>query len=360
MDCTWKHNWDETRQHFVDWWQQEGLVLGGGPPPAPDPHEDIADPGPAPSIETHYQDAQARARRNHYHVSRQSFPLDVIPVAGTDIGPGSLALLLGSDPGFSPETVWFESCMEEDPNPESRPPLRFDPHNRWWQVHEATLKACAELARKKYIVGCPDLVENIDILASLRGSQRLLFDLIERPDWVLRKMSEINQAWFEVYDRIYEIIQLSDGSATWGAFRLWGPGKTAKVQCDASAMFSPHMFETFVVPALTEQCEWLDYSMFHLDGEHCLCQLEPLLAIDALDAIEWTPNPRVPGGGDPAWYDLYRQILDAGKSVQAVGVRPEQVLPLLDAVGGKGMYIMTSFEGKAQAEDLAKRIEPYR
>ena len=39
---------------------------------------------------------------------------------------------------------------------------------------------------------------------------------------------------------------------------------------------------------------------------------------------------------------MYRRILDAGKSVQAVGVKPEEVVPLLDAVGGEGMYVMTS------------------
>jgi hypothetical protein len=132
------------------------------------------------------------------------------------------------------------------------------------------------------------------------------------------------------------------------------------VQCDAAAMISPAMFQRFVVPALSEQCEWLDYSLFHLDGEHCIRHLEALLSIDALDGIEWTPNPKVPSGGSPAWYGMYRQILDAGKSVQAVGVKPEEVLPLLDAVGGKGMYIMTTFESEAQAEEMAKNVEPYR
>ena len=47
--------------------------------------------------------------------------------------------------------------------------------------------------------------------------------------------------------------QWRGGGVVFGAFRIWGPGKTAKVQCDASAMFSPAMFEQFVVPALTEE-----------------------------------------------------------------------------------------------------------
>jgi hypothetical protein len=359
MECSWKPNWQETRQHFIDWWKGKGLILGGAPP-ASRPRAAVPDPGPAPSVAEGYTDVQKRAQRNHYQLSCQSFPVDVIPVSSTDIGPGSLALLLGSEPGFSPETVWFEPCMHDDPHPEKRPPLRFDPENRWWKVHEATLKACAELGDGKYMVGCPDLIENVDTLASLRGSQTLLMDMIERPGWVTAKLAEINQAFFEAYDRIYDIIKLPGGGGVFGAFRIWGPGKTVKVQCDASAMFSPDMFAQFVVPALSAQCEWLDYSMFHLDGEHCIRHLDALLAIDALDAIEWTPNPKVPSGGDPAWYGMYRRILDAGKSVQAIGVKPEELLPLLDAVGGKGMYVMTTFESEAHAEELARQVEPYR
>jgi len=57
---------------------------------------------------------------------------------------------------------------------------------------------------------------------------------------------------------------------------------------------------------------------------------------------------------------MYRKILDAGKSVQAIGVKPEQVVPLLDAVGGKGMYIMTTARSEAEAEWLVKTVEPYR
>jgi len=359
VDCAWKENWEETKQHFVQWWNHEGLVFNVGTFPADPPHDVVEEPGPAPSVEAWHADWEARARRSHHELSRQTFPADALAMAGSDIGPGSLALFLGGEPGFSPETTWFKPSMPEE-NPEHRPPLRFDPESTWWKVTEGTLKASAELGRGKYLVGCPDLIENIDILAALREPQNMMLDMALRPDWVLQKMEEINQAFFEAYDRVYDIIRLEDGSSSFGAFGLWGPGKVVKVQCDASAMFSPDMFETFVLPALTRQCEWLDHSMFHLDGHQCICHLDLLLSIDALDAIEWTPDPQVPGGGSPEWYDLYRRILDAGKSVQAVGVGMDEVLPLLDAVGGKGMYLCTWGEGRAKTEELLGKVEAYR
>jgi hypothetical protein len=284
----------------------------------------------------------------------------VLPVADTNIGPGSLALFLGSGPGFSEDTVWFEPNIRERPHPELLPAFRFDDSNEWWQVTERTLIACARLAQGKYLVGCPDLIENVDILAALRDPQRLMMDLIDRPGWVEEKVQEINQVWFDAYQRIYDIIKLEDGSSVFGAFRLWGPGKTAKVQCDASAMFSPAMFQQFVVPGLTQQCEWMDYSMYHLDGTQAICHLDALLEIEALDAIEWTPQAGIESGGSPRWYELYRRILAGGKSVQVIDVRVDEILPLLDAIGGQGVYIMTSFSSVAEAEEIVAMIEPYR
>jgi hypothetical protein len=166
--------------------------------------------------------------------------------------------------------------------------------------------------------------------------------------------------WFEAYQRIYDIIRLEDCSSAYGAFRLWGPGKVAKVQCDPAAMFSPDMFLRFVVPGLTEQCEWLDHSMFHLDGTQAMCHLDSLLDIQALDAIEWTPQAGIERGGNPRWFDMYRKILDAGKAVQVVGISADEVIPLLDAIGGKGVYVLTSFDSYDEADRLMEEVKAYR
>jgi len=362
----WKPNWAEAKQHFSDWWMHRGLVLTTEGFPATTPHEAVSDPfasatGPNDDHSYYHKAPEWRARVNHYLLAKNDYLADTLPLAHTDIGPGSLALLLGSEPGFSPDTVWFHPTMMDDDSPESRPPLAFDPTSYWLRMHTETLRACAALGRGKYAVGCPDLVENLDILAALRDPQVLLMDMIERPEWVEEKIWEINQVWFDAYSRIYDIIKLEDGSAFWGAFGLWGPGRTAKVQCDTSSMFSPDMFKRFVVPALAAQCEWLDFSMFHLDGHQCLCHLDHLLAIEPLDAIEWTADPKVPGGGSPEWYPLYRRILAAGKSVQTIGVKLDEVIPLLDAVGGNGMYISVNSNNDRNAfERVAARVEQYR
>lgn len=358
----WKSNWDETKQHFIDWWHRDGLVLGAWGAPRSDgpPHEETEAPPKPESLRDRYENGERRARWNHHILAEQFFPADILPVSDSHISPGDLALFLGSEPGFSKETVWFNPTMNRETEPEDLPPLVFDETNHWWQVVDRTIRTAADLGEGKYLVGCPDLMENIDILAVLREPQNLLIDMIERPEWVEQKVQEINEAFFESYQRIYDIIKLADGSSTFGAFRVWGPGKTAKIQCDASAMFSPAMFERFVTPCLTEQCDWLDFSIYHLDGTQAICHLDNLLSIDSLDAIEWTPQAGIENGGDPRWYELYRKVLAAGKSVQVVSVTKSEIAPLLDAIGSKGVYIMSWFANAEEAEEIASLVEKYR
>jgi hypothetical protein len=356
----WKSNWEQTKQRFIKWWNRDGLLVGmwGAPEIGRCIHEAVALPTRPAVLQERYCNAAFRAAENHYRLSRSIFPLDVLPSATTDLGPGSLALFLGAKPGFAEDTVWFHPCYDQI-EPEKMPLLKFDPNCHWWRVTENILRHCAEQAQGKYIVGCPDLVENIDVLASLREAQMLLMDMIERPEWVEQKLREINDVWFAAYQRIYDIIKLPDGSSAFGVFYIWGPGKVAKLQCDCSAMFSPDMYRRFVVPTLTAQCEWLDYSLYHLDGTQAVVHLDSLLQIEPLDAIEWTPQAGIEPGGHKRWYDMYRRILAAGKSVQIVNVETDDVKPILDTLGPKGVYMLIQFMDQAHADSVLKIIESY-
>ena len=294
-----------------------------------------------------------------YELSRTYFGGEAFPFFFPFVGAGDLAAFLGSPVEFTTGTVWYHTCMAEPP--ENHPPLRCDQRSELFQAQLALNTAAMKSSRGRYFVALPDLIENFDILASLRGIETLLMDLVDRPDWVSTRIEQINQAYFEAFDVFYQKVRDADGGNT-SCFNLWAPGKLAKVQCDAAAMLSPAAFRQFVAPALQRQCQWLDYAMYHLDGENAMCHLDALLEIPEIQAIEWTPQfwSQGQGGGKPMWYDLYRRILAGGKSVQAVFVEYDEVIPLLDAVGPKGMYIWTSAANEEQARKLEEKVDRYR
>jgi len=357
----WKPDWPQAKANFVKWWRGEGLVLWLTSPRA-EPHEPIEEPPRPDDLVTRWTDPVFRCRQAEHGMSRTHYHAEAAPFLSTQIGPGSLGTFLGARPEFAEDTVWYEPCIAD---PDTYGPIRFEPEgNRWLDVHLALIDEAVRRADGRYLVGVPDLIENLDTLAALRGTEPMMIDLIERPEWVLEKVDEINEAFFAAFDLIHRRVADEDGGNAF-VFEIWGPGKTAKIQCDLCCMLSPAMFQRFVVPALTAQCDWLDYSLYHLDGEDCCQHLDALLGIDSLTAIEWTPRLLYTGeaneaGGSPKWFDLYRRIRAGGKAVQAICVWPEQVVPLLDALGPEGMYLSVGAGDEATAEKLLRDVEQFR
>jgi hypothetical protein len=327
------------------------------------PHADVDEPAAPESIEQRHTDPIYVARSTRYKMSRRVWPADILPAAWPHVGTLPLAVYLGARPEYASNNVWYQPCMSDI---EQHPPLVLDPAHREVRQLEQIVRQTVALSEGNYFVGMPALLGGIDVLAELRGTSDLLVDMIENPHAVHQRLREIQDAYVQAFDRMYAIVKI-DGeddepraSMCYGYFMLWGRGKVGLCQCDTAAMFSPKMFGELVVPYLREQCAYLDRSMFHIDGAKALIHLEMLLDIADLDAIEFTPDPKSPGGGDARWYPLYRRILERGKSVWVANLRKDEVLPLLDAIGGQGVYVSVNGLSESDAGALGACVDRYR
>ncbi|MFW5845378.1 MAG: hypothetical protein ACOCXJ_04045, partial [Planctomycetota bacterium] len=199
---SWDTTWPRTRARHAAWWRQAGFVVASWNQPHWGEHdrEPDLDPGWPADPRRRYEDVAWRTESAHWRMARASFPIDTLPCANTCIGPGSLALALGSEPGFSDQTVWFLPCWEGIDDPTTIPTVRFDPDAYWYQIHERTCRSMAERAQGRYLIGCPDLIENIDILASLRDTQTLMMDLLDEPEWVEEQVAAIDEAWIAAFE----------------------------------------------------------------------------------------------------------------------------------------------------------------
>jgi hypothetical protein len=354
----WKDNWENTQEHYRQWWRREGPVLRiTGLPPLAQPRDKI----PLPPMPTNPRECHTEpnwfALSQRHSLSRSRFPADNLPIAHTEYGCVQLATCFGSEPEFDKHTVWYNECISD---PDDCPALVLTKQEPWWQAYKRIMLQVLKISKGDYLVGMPAFGSNLDVLAELRGTQVLLYDLIDRPDWVKEKLEEINQSFFVAFDDYYEHIRLIDGSSAYTYFHIWGPGKVSQVQCDFAAMISPDMFAEFVVPPLQRQCEWLDLSLFHLDGPSCIGHLDHLLAIPELDAVQWTPGAGQPGPGNDQWYSLYERILNAGKSVQILGTNVEEAHRILDTFGSKGVYLSVHVTSEKEADDLIAAVECMR
>jgi hypothetical protein len=358
---TWKTNWEESKLHYLDWWAHKGLIISMWDllPKEGVPHADVPEPEEPKDYAERWLSADWRTRKIHRDMSRGCFLADIPPVANTQLGPGSLAGILGAEMEAGEDTIWFHATHDDEDENDIRSALTLDPENKNWKLHKDLLANCVRLADGKYLVGMPDLMEGLDVLASLRGTQNALMDMMEDGDLVEEELHIINDVYFKVFDELCKIIKTDDGMA-FCYFSLWGPGTVSKLQSDISAMISVDDFRRFVQPFIREQCARIDHTLYHLDGVDATRHLDALLEIDELDAIQWTPGVQEAQGGDPKWYELYRRILGAGKSVMATWVKPCEVKPLLDATGGKGMSLLVDFKNEREIEQVWKTAEAYR
>ncbi|NMA75429.1 MAG: hypothetical protein GX963_15055 [Bacteroidales bacterium] len=352
---TWKSNFDESKRHYIDWWNQKGIVLtmwehiykNGAP------HAVIKEPAAAKDLDQFWFDPEWRSDYLNYQMSRYSYKADILPVANTQLGPGSLGAILGAELEGRPDTIWIREIKDFSGE------VVFDEQNKWWQLHLDLLRKCKEKAQGNYMIGCPDLVEGLDVLASLKGSDNALMDLMIDPDTTLVQLQAVNDAYFKVFDQIYDIIN-EDGEMAFCYFSIWGPGKVSKLQCDISIMISEDDFRIFAIPFLKEQCDRLDYSLYHLDGVDAMRHVDALLELENLNAIQWTPGYGQPQGGAACWYDLYKRILAGGKSVMANWVTLDELKPLLDNVGNQGLNIQMDFKNESEIDEALKIIDSYR
>jgi len=355
----WKGDWSESRRRLAAWWRGEvpdrpALSLMA---PRVRPIEDIpAFEAPA-DLYSRWILAEYRINVAEREMASTQYLGEAFPYFDTHIGPGSLALFLGSEPIFADTTVWYQPCI---PDEGLSKPLEFDVGNKWWKSQVRLVEEGVKHSRGRYLVCMPDLIEGLDTLSSLRGKKQLLLDLRRRSDFVHEKLSEINGLYFQYFDEIRKIISDDVGGNCFSAFRIWGPGRTAKLQCDFSAMISPAMFKEFVAPYLAEQCEKLDCSVYHLDGTDCVRHLDALLGISGLKAIQWTPQSGRPGTGSATWFEMYKRILGAGKSLLLLDVEPHEVKPLLHSIGTKGVLIATTARTIDEAQKLLQWTEGLR
>jgi 5-methyltetrahydrofolate--homocysteine methyltransferase len=257
---------------------------------------------------------------------------DSFPRWWPNFGPGIVAGFLGSQVNSVPGTVWF--------SPSERLPIEalrasYDPDNVWWRWVRELTRAAVERWGDAVLVAHTDLGGNLDILASLRDTQQLLFDLYDTPDEVSRLIGEITRQWLRYYQELFDIIKLAGrGTTAWAP--MWSPGRYYMLQSDFCYMISPAMFERFVLPDLAACCDALDHAFYHLDGKGQIPHLDMLLALERLRGIQW-----IPGDGQPPpeeWLPLLKRIRDGGKLCQ-VYVTPAGARTIVRELGGRGFCL---------------------
>jgi hypothetical protein len=275
----------------------------GTPPREPDTEEAL------------WTDVEYVLAKAEHDLGRTYFAGDALPVFNPWLGPDQFAAWLGADMQLKPRenTSWVRPLLKDAA---AYPSFQIDPSNRWWKTYLDILRESAERGKGKWITTYPDLHTGIDALAAMRTPEQLMFDMLESPDEVHRAMAEMTRLWKEIVDLVSDVV-LPTGQGTSNWTMGWSNERFVCVgQNDFSCLISPQMFDTFCLSDTTACANYVDRTIYHLDGAAALRHLPRLLGIQRIDCIQW-----IQGAGKPLpsqWLDMLQSIQAAGKTVQLV------------------------------------------
>ena len=233
------------------------------------------------------------------------------------------------------ETGWVEPHPELAGEEINFQALKIDESNPILQFQFALLRRGVEEARGKSIPPVGAFGGTGDTLAALRSSERLLYDLTDRPEEVREAELYLMDQWCNLYDRFYEITYpVAEGSTCW--FNLWAPGKFYAAQNDFAYMISPKMYKDIFLPALQRQLEFLDYAVYHVDGVGNFVHVDMLCELENLQALQISP-----GAGKPSplhYMPVLKKVQAAGKNLH-IGIPPNEIRSALRELSAKGLFI---------------------
>ncbi|MDD5705188.1 MAG: hypothetical protein PHR35_04640 [Kiritimatiellae bacterium] len=278
------------------------------------------------------------------------FLADAIPFYYLEFAADHFAALLGADLKFS-ETEpggWAVPFIKDLEHAE----IHFDRDGYWWKRTVEFAEALRARCDGKLLIASNTLVANVDALAAVYGSERLLVSMVENPDVVHSALTQIDQAHQEILEALSVLLDYPRfGSIT--RHGMYNAGRINVPQCDFSCMISPQMFREFVVPYLAREIRRLDAVEYHLDGPYAIRHLDALCEIEGLDVIQWVPGA---GQEQKDWNELFDRIDAFGKG-QIRGGGPEHVKNLWLKYRSRKLFCTLQAGSRSEVEDCLAELE---
>lgn len=346
----YKNDWERARQKFLEYWNKENhdrpLIAAYAPkagyvPPPVTPPKNLTDQW----LDMDYVIHSTRESMAATHFGGEAFPF-----FHPNLGPDIFGAFLGCELEFGKDTSWSKHFVTDW---DQLPKFNFDPANKWWKkIVEITEAGLAD-SQGDYLVAITDLHPGLDGLVSLRGPEELCMDLYDHPEAVKARSFEALDVFKKATDELHTIItRKQEGSTNW--MGVWHPDKWYVTSSDFICMISQDMFEEFAKDEILAELDYLDASLFHLDGPGALKHLDSLLAMEKLNGIQW-----VYGAGQPTaahWIPVLKKIQDAGKMIH-VYILPEELDVLMENLRPEGVMYVTECKTQDDAENLIRKAE---
>ncbi len=349
---TYKDDWEEARKHFEAFWEKDYLsrCCLAVTVPRKSPKKKIIPEAREYTPKQRHIDPEALYNLMIRSCEQTDFLCECIPGQLMDFGTAGECIYFGSIPNYTRDTIWFEPVIDE-PDVSL---LRFNRER--FDEQKKIVSKLVGLVGHDYFVSMNDNCGIIDGLAHLRGTEKLLVDMISDPEFVLEAEKIIIDAWIKTQAEYFEIIKENNlGGSSHAWMQLWSPKRHLQLQCDYSCMISPQMFEKFVLPELEATSSAFEHCTYHLDGIEQKRHLDMILSVKGIDNIQWTPVAGQPRTS--ANMESLKKIQKAGKGL-VLFPQKDEIEFFMRNLSHKGLQLIVGgMKDKEEVDDLVRLAE---
>lgn len=155
----------------------------------------------------------------------------------------------------------------------------------WYRVYLRFVETLAKAWNGEYPVGLPILRGVSDLLGALRGHTEAILDAVENPNRVKHTARKLARVIIQVTRAHHRCAGMFQGGYTIEQYGIWAPGPLVRMQEDASALYSPELFRTCILPADRIIAQAFPYSLIHLHGSS-LFLLEEFLSVKEIGVFQ--------------------------------------------------------------------------
>lgn len=282
------------------------------------------------------------------HLALQRIDQDLIcPVQPLYSVPWMEAML-GCSIRIQAQAVWAETVLEGD-----KPIGGFEPE--WclaWE--EAAVHAMRVLSAHFTPLGLPlagpFLRGPADVIAALIGANRLCYEVIDRPEQVMRLAHFCAQAWIRASRQMMDLVPVWRNGYVVGGRCIYAPGPCTYMSEDITCIISPGVYRRVFLPYDLTMAEQFPYGFMHRHSVS-LQHLEALLALPPGWVIEVTMDPSGPKVAEIL--PVLQRIQQAGRPLIVFGLNdPDEVGRLAGGLSPRGLCVYLQADSDDQAQCL--------
>jgi len=233
--------------------------------------------------------------------------------------------------------------------------VRFDAQNPWFLKYLELGRALAERSGGQFPVGHNADLGPTDMHAVLRSHSQAILDLTDEPEKSAELMARMGEIFCEYTQTYWKTLPLFHGGYFDGQYSLWSPGPIARLQEDATAVYSPGLYRKFVQPVDRAMAQRFACAFMHLHSTSMFL-LDAFLEIEEIRCFEI--NNDVCGPPLAGMVPHFQKVQKARRPLLVRGsFTPEELRLLLDSLEPRGLFLNIMVKSMEEIEPLRRIVK---